>query len=82
MKRKDYKLNTWYPLTDDEYWVEKYFKEEFPNCQTLVCDTKHINGVIHCITTFHNTTVGWGTMSKQGTYKFMIVEKPQIGVIE
>ena len=67
MKRTDYKLNTWYPLTDDEYWVEKYFKEEFPNCQTLVCDTKHING-------------GWGTMAKQGTYKFMIVEKPAIGV--
>lgn len=80
MKRTDYNLNTWYPLTDDEYWVEKYFQEEFPNCQTLVCDTKHINGVIHSITTFHNTTVGWGTMAKQGTYKFMIIEKPRIGV--
>ena len=24
MKRVDYKLNTWYPLTDNEYWVEEY----------------------------------------------------------
>jgi hypothetical protein len=29
------------------------------------------------IKTYKNCYRGWGTMAKQGTYKFMIVEKPE-----
>ena len=78
MNRENYKLYTWYPLTDNEYWVENgAIEHEFPNCQTIVCDTKQVAGVKHCIMTYHNCTIGWGTMAKQGTFKFMIVEKPK-----
>ena len=36
MKRKDYQNYIWYPVTDETYWAEDY-PEEFPNCQTIVC---------------------------------------------
>ena len=78
MNREDYKLYTWYPLTDNEYWVDiGVLQELFPDCQTIVCDTKHVDGVKHCIMTYQNCTIGWGTMAKSGTWKFMIVEKPK-----
>lgn len=77
MKKENYKLNTWYPLTDDEYWVEEY-PEEFPNCQTIVCNSENVDSVKHCIMTYHNCSIGWGTMAKEGTYFFMIIEKPEI----
>ena len=35
MKRKDYENYKWYPLTDNEYWVEE-MPYEFPNCVTIV----------------------------------------------
>ena len=76
MKRKDYENYKWYPLTDDEYWVDRDYQDEFPNCQTIVCDTRDITGVKHSIMTYHNCTVGWGTMAKSGEYYFMIIEKP------
>lgn len=78
MKSADYKLNTWYPLTEDEYWVDYDYQDEFPNCQTIVCDTQHIDDVKHCIMTYHNCTIGWSTMAKSETWKFMIVEKPKM----
>lgn len=78
MKSADYKLNTWYPLTEDEYWVDYDYQDEFPNCQTIVCDTKNIDDVKHCIMTYHNCTIGWSTMAKSETWKFMIVEKPKM----
>lgn len=77
MKRKDYKNNVWYPLTDNEYWVDYGYADEFPNCQTIVCDTKQVPGVKHCIMTYQNCTIGWGSMAKTGTHFFMIIEKPQ-----
>lgn len=78
MNRENYKLYTWYPLTDNEYWVDVgVLQELFPNCQTIVCDTKHVDGVKHCIMTYHNCPIGWGTMAKNGTWKFMIIEKPK-----
>ena len=78
MNRENYKLYTWYPLTDNEYWVEVgAIQHEFPNCQTIVCDTKQIDGVKHCIMTYQNFTIGRGTMAKSGTLKFMIIEKPK-----
>ena len=39
MKRSDYENNKWYPLTENEYWVEE-FPEEFPNCHTVVYNNK------------------------------------------
>ena len=27
--------------------------------------------------TYYNCPIGWGTMAKNGTWKFMIVEKPK-----
>ena len=79
MNRKDYELYKWYQLTDDEYWVDVgVLQELFPDCQTIVCDTKQILCVKHCIMTYDDCHIGWGTMAKQGTYKFMIVEKPKI----
>lgn len=78
MKKDNYKLNTWYPLTDNEYWVDYDYQDEFPNCQTIVCNTDHIVGVKPCIMTYHSCTIGWGTIAKQETWKFMIIEKPKI----
>ena len=77
MNREDYKLYTWYPLTDDEYWVDEgVLTEWFPNCQTLVCDGHQTPGIKRCIMTYNNCGIGWSTMAKAGTYMFMIVEKP------
>ena len=76
MKRENYKNNVWYPLTDDEYWVDTDYQNEFPNCQTIVCDARQIASVKHCIMTYQNCTIGWSTMAKSGTWKFMIIEKP------
>jgi hypothetical protein len=76
MKRENYKLNTWYPLTDDEYWVEEY-PEEFPNCLTIVYDSKKLWGCDD-VKTYRTCSCGWGTMAKEGTYFFMIIEKPEI----
>jgi hypothetical protein len=78
MNREDYKLYTWYPLTDNEYWVDVgVLQELFPDCQTIVCDTKQIPCVKHCIMTYDDCHIGWNTMVKRGTFKFMIVEKPK-----
>ena len=77
MNKSDYKLNTWYPLTDNEYWVDNDYQNEFPNCQTIVCDTRDVTSVKHSIMTYHNCTVGWETMAKSGTWNFMIIEKPK-----
>ena len=35
MKRENYENNRWYPLTNNECWVED-LPEEFPNCMTLI----------------------------------------------
>lgn len=77
MNREDYKLYTWYPLTDDEYWVDVgVLQELFPDCQTIVCDT--IQGSMNNrIMTYNDCHIGWGTMTKRGTFKFMIVEIPK-----
>jgi hypothetical protein len=76
MKREDYKLYTWYPLTDNEYWVDVDYQDEFPHCQTIVCDT--IQGSMNNhIMTYNDCHIGWGTMVKRGTFKFMIVEIPK-----
>lgn len=77
MNKKDYKLYTWYPLTDNEYWVDLDYQNEFPDCQTIVCDTYPMEGIRHVIMTYQNCTIGWGTMAKNGTWKFMIIEKPK-----
>ena len=78
MNREDYELYTWYPLTDNEYWVDVgVLQELFPDCQTIVCDSEHIPGVIHCVMTYDDCHLGWSTMAKRGTFKFMIVEKPK-----
>ena len=71
MNREDYKLYTWYPLTDDEYWVDDgELQETFPNCQTIVCDTVHGSMNNH-IMTFNECHIGWGTMAKAGNWKYM-----------
>ena len=77
MNRKEYKLYTWYPLTDDEYWVDVEYQDEFPDCQTIVCDTYSMEGIRNDIMTYYNCPLGWGTMAKSGTWKFIIVEKPK-----
>lgn len=76
MDRENYKLYTWYPLTDNEYWVEFDYQDEFPDCQTIVCDTMQGTFDNH-ITTYNDCHIGWGTMAKRGTFKFMIVEIPK-----
>lgn len=77
MKKENYKLNTWYPLTDNEYWVEQGYEDEFPNCQTVVYCTQQIEDIKHHIMTYHNCNIGWGTMAKYGDWKFMIIELPK-----
>lgn len=74
MNREDYKLYTWYPLTDNEYWVEFDYQDEFPNCQTIVYKT---GTPINRIMTYNDAYIGWSTMAKSCTWKFMIVEKPK-----
>ena len=77
MKRENYELYKWYPLTDDEYWVDVDYQDDFPDCQTIVYDTKQTPCVKHCIMTYNEAYIGWGTMAKLGTWKFMIIEKPK-----
>ena len=71
MKRENYKNYKWYPLTDEEYWVEEY-SEEFPNCNTIVIE----NGgrFSNVIKTYQNCSIGWSTMAKNGGFYFMIVD--------
>lgn len=77
MNREYYKLYTWYPLTDDEYWVDVgVLQELFPNCQTIVCDTIQ-GGINNHIMTYNDCHIGWSTMAKRGTFKFMIIEMPK-----
>lgn len=76
MKREDYKNNVWYPLTDDEYWVDYWYVAEFPNCQTIVTESQRVSGVPHKLMTYDTCPIGWSTMAKAGTYFFMIIEKP------
>ena len=71
MERKFYHLNEWYPVTDDEYWVEEY-PEEFPNCHTVIY-SESFGGIY----TQHDMNLGWSTMAKAGSFKFMIIENPK-----
>lgn len=77
MKRADYELYTWYPLTENEYWVD-FMDPEFDNCRTIVCDA-NFYGSGNKIMTRDICPYGWDTMAKIGTYMFMIVEKPKLG---
>lgn len=72
MKRENYENYKWYPVTDDEYWVEEN-QEEFPNCNTIINYTK--SRWPHDIKTYQSCSLGWGTMAKTEGYYFMIVEK-------
>lgn len=72
MKRKDYKNYVWYPLTDEEYWVDDNL--DFPNCQTIICCTRP--EICESILTRRTAYMGWGTMAKYEEWKFMIIEKP------
>ena len=79
MNREDYKLYTWYPLTDNEYWVDVgVLQELFPNCQTIVCNTVISGGYLPYIMTYNECHLGWSTMAKSGTWKFMIIEIPKL----
>ena len=73
MKRENYKNYKWYPVTDDEYWVEEN-QEEFPNCNTIINYVK--SRWSHDIKTYQSCSLGWGTMAKTEGYYFMIIEKP------
>ena len=72
MKREDYKNYVWYPLTDEEYWVDNNL--DFPNCQTIICCTRP--EICENILTRNTAFMGWGTMAKYNEWKFMIIEKP------
>lgn len=77
MNREDYKLYTWYPLTDDEYWVDVgVLQELFPDCKTIVCD------IDNHIMTYNDCHIGWGTMAKRGTFKFAIIETKYLKMID
>ena len=79
MKRTDYKLYTWYPLTEEEYWVDFGDYPDFENCQTLVInESQEPWKRTHIIITYEHCIPGWSSMAKQGTWKFMIVEKPKM----
>ena len=79
MKRENYENYKWYPLTDNEYWVEE-MADEFPNCNTIVyCpDSRWPDD----IKTYQSCSIGWGTMAKSEEYYFMIIEKPKCNVLE
>lgn len=68
MKREDYENFKWYPITDNEYWVE-FNQEEFPNCNTIVCKSGYN------IADMRSTYLGWAIMAKDGDWYFMIIEK-------
>jgi hypothetical protein len=82
MKRENYENYKWYPLTDNEYWVDVEYQDEFPDCQTIVYDTKEMPGVKHSIMPYDDCYISWGTMAKLGTFNFMIIEKPKCNVLE
>lgn len=77
MNKENYKPHIWYPLTDNEYWVDYGEYPDFPNHQTLVFNTAN-DGWYHTILSIENCSQGWGAMAKQGTWMFMIVEKPKM----
>ena len=74
MKRTDYKNNVWYPLTDNEFWVED-LPDEFPNCQTIICCTRP--EICSSILTQYTSFLGWGTMARDDEWMFMIIELPK-----
>ena len=74
MKRKDYENYIWYPIVDEgEYWVEE-FPDEFPGCNTIVTNSKPPFGVRPSLYTYEDCYLGWGTMAKNGNFKFMIIK--------
>ena len=77
MNKKDYKPYIWYPLTDNEHWVDFGAYPDFPNHQTLVFNTAN-DCWPHTILTNERCSQGWSTMAKQGTWLFMIVENPKM----
>jgi hypothetical protein len=44
---------------------------------TIVYDSKKLWGCDD-VKTYRTCSCGWGTMAKEGTYFFMIIEKPEI----
>lgn len=79
MKRENYENYKWYPLTDNEYWVEE-MPDEFPKCNTIVyCPNSRWPDDIR---TYQSCSIGWGTMAKSEQYYFMIIEKPKCNVLE
>lgn len=72
MRRKDYENYVWYDVTEETYWVEEY-PDEFPNCITLVYNPNYYGEPQN----IRDSTFGWGTMVKQGEWKFIIIQKPE-----
>lgn len=73
MKRENYENYKWYPLTNNECWVED-LPEEFPNCLTLIYNiNSRFGDYIRCYST---SSLSWESMASYGTYYFMIIEKP------
>lgn len=73
MERKNYKNNVWYPLTDEEFWVEDY-PEQFPRCHTIVCCLNE--DICSTPLTMNSVFMSWGTMAKSGEWMFMIIGPP------
>ena len=73
MKRENYENNRWYPLTNNECWVED-LPEEFPNYMTLIYNKNHLLG--DCLRGYTYSALSWETMASYNSYYFMIIEKP------
>ena len=62
-------LYKWYPIVDEgEYWLDSDINsEDFPKIKTIVTD-----GIV--LWTYKQCYLGWGTMAKEGTWKYMRVK--------
>ena len=65
-------LYKWYPIVDDgEYWTDydlySVNLDTFEKISTIVSDGEHLY-------TYHDCNLGWGTMAKQGCWKYMRIK--------
>ena len=73
MKRENYKNNKWYPLTNNECWVED-LPEEFTNCMTLIYNKNARFG--DYVRSYNSSSLTLETMESYNSYYFMKIEKP------
>ena len=65
MGEKIEQLYKWYPIIDEgEYWLDSDIGEDTSDIRTIVAKDNHL---FH----YHDCPLGWGTMAKDGGWRYM-----------